>query len=60
MHKITDQIKLLMAKKNHQIGEMRGKVGGKLNKGKNKCGRNKSKARKKIKRPTLSHLLTVS
>ena len=35
MHTITDQIKLLMAKKKyHQIGEMRGKIGEKLNKGK--------------------------
>ena len=38
MHKITDQIKLLMAKKNHQIGEMRGKIGEKLNKGKKTNG----------------------
>ena len=30
MHKITDQIQLLMPKKNHQIGEMRGKIGGKI------------------------------
>ena len=30
MHTITDQIKLLMAKKNHQKGEMRGKIGGKI------------------------------
>ena len=32
MHTITDQIKLLMAKKkkNHQIGEMRGKIGEKI------------------------------
>ena len=30
MHKITDQINLLMAKNNHQIGEMRGKIGEKI------------------------------
>ena len=36
MHKITDQIKLLMVQKNHQKGEMRGKIGEKLNKGKKK------------------------
>ena len=35
MHKITDQIKLLMAKKKiHQKGEMREKLGKKLNMGK--------------------------
>ena len=38
MHKITDQIKLLMVQKNHQKGEMRGKIGetfeyGKKNEG---------------------------
>ena len=30
MHKITDQIKLLMDQNNHQIGEMRGKIWGKI------------------------------
>ena len=34
MHTITDQIKLLMAKKNHQKGEMRGKIGEKIEYGK--------------------------
>ena len=35
MHKITDQIKLLMVqKKNHQKGEMRGKIGEKIEYGK--------------------------
>ena len=34
MHKITDQIKLLMVQKNHQKGEMRGKIGEKIEYGK--------------------------
>ena len=39
MHKITDQIKLLMVqKKNHQKGEMRGKIGEKIEYGKKNEG----------------------
>ena len=58
MHTITDQIKLLMAKKNHQIEEMRGKIGEKLNKGKKQMREKLFWG--KIKSPTLSHLLTVT
>ena len=58
MHKITDQIKLLMVQNNHQIGEMRGKIGENLNKEKKQMREKLFLG--KIKSPTLSHLLTVT
>ena len=60
MHKITDQIKLLMVQKNHQKGEMRGKIGEKLNKGKKTNEGEINQMLGKIKSPTLFHLLTVT
>ena len=62
MHKITDQIKLLMVQKNHQKGEMRGKIGETIEYGKKNEGEINQMmgGGKKINSPTLSHLLTVT